>query len=89
MASVRSGLSHARTGYLYWLKVRIQSDSQFLAATGTTAGEYTTAVLGAHAGTETMNLVALAFLRLISAFHCVTTPSKLQNAIGICFIADM
>ena len=66
-----------------------ESDGQFLAATVTATGEYTTAVLGAHTGTETMNLVALAFLRLISAFHCVTTPSKLQNAIGICFIADM
>ena len=63
---------------------RLKSDSQFLTATVTAAGKYTTAVLGAHTGTETMNLVALAFLRLISAFHCSTTPSNLQNAFGIC-----
>lgn len=68
---------------------QVKSDGQFLTATVTAAGENTTAVLGAHAGTETMNLVALAFLRLISAFHRDTTPSNCKMPFGICIIAGM
>jgi len=45
------------------------SDRQFLTATTTAGGENAATVLGAHAGTEAMNLVTLAFLGLISAFH--------------------
>ena len=44
-------------------------DRQLLAATIAAAGKHPAAVLGAHAGTKTVNLVALAFLGLISAFH--------------------
>ena len=47
----------------------ISSDSQFLAAATTTGSENTTAVLGGHTGTETMDLIALALLGLISVFH--------------------
>jgi len=44
-------------------------DRQLLTATTTTGGENATTVLGAHAGTETMNLVTLALFGLISTFH--------------------
>ena len=47
----------------------LQSDGvghgQLRAATGTTAGKHLAAVLGGHAGTETMHLRALALLGLI------------------------
>ncbi len=36
---------------------------------GKRGGQHLAAVLGAHAGTETMHLVALAFLGLIGTFH--------------------
>ena len=45
------------------------SDRQLLAATTATGGEHATAVLGAHAGTEAVNLVTLALFGLISTFH--------------------
>ena len=44
-------------------------DRQLLAATIAATGKHPAAVLGAHAGTKTMNLITLAFLGLISAFH--------------------
>jgi len=45
------------------------SDRQLLAATIAAAGKHPTAVLGAHAGTEAVNLIALALLGLKSTFH--------------------
>ena len=59
----RDGLSHAGKGN--WTG----SDRQFLAATATAGGENAAAVLGAHAGTETVNLIALALFRLKSVLH--------------------
>ena len=45
-------------------------DSETLAALGTTTGEHGTTTLSGHTGTEAMALGALAFVRLIGAFHC-------------------
>ena len=42
---------------------------QFLAATTTAGGENAAAVLGGHAGTETMHLAALALFGLIRTEH--------------------
>ena len=59
----RGGPSHARK------RGEAVLDRQLLAATVAAAGQHLAAVLGAHAGTETMHLVALAFLGLIGTFH--------------------
>ena len=59
----RGGPSHARK------RGGAVLDRQLLAATVAAAGQHFTAILGAHAGTETMHLVALAFLGLIGTFH--------------------
>ena len=45
------------------------SDRQFLPAAVAAAGQHAPSVLGAHAGAETVHLIALAFLGLISTFH--------------------
>src|SRR5690606_2660049 len=45
------------------------SDGQALAAFGATAGQNLTAVLGGHAGTETVNAGALEGAGLESTFH--------------------
>ena len=49
-----------------------KSHRQDLAATKTAAGQHVAAVLGLHAGAETMHLAALTLFGLISTEHCET-----------------
>ena len=58
---------------------------QFLAATIAAAGQDPAAVLGAHAGTEAVNLIALAFLGLISTFHDGNNSFNSEMPYGIDF----
>ena len=64
----RGGLSHAKSFARETFDL-LKSDGQFLAATTTTARQHATAVLGGHTGAETMHLIALAFLGLVSTLH--------------------
>ena len=47
-------------------------NGQFLAAAATAGSQNPTAILGGHAGTEAMHLVALALLGLIGTEHLLT-----------------
>ena len=60
----RGGLGHADG--------KLGSDSQFLAAAAATSRENATAVFRGHTGAETMNLAALALLRMKSWTHTST-----------------
>jgi len=51
-----------------------RSGAENLAATTTTGGQNTAAILGGHTGTEAMHLAALTLLGLVSTEHYNTTP---------------
>ena len=51
--------------------VQTGSDSQLLATFCTTTVDDGAAVLGGHAGTETMSALALQIARLKCTFHCI------------------
>jgi len=61
------------------------SDGQAMTALGTAAGQNLTAILGGHAGTETMDTFALQNAGLKSTFHDKANAerSKTQDSIGI------
>lgn len=50
-------------------------DGETLAPLSTTGSENSATTLGGHAGTETVALGALAFVRLVGAFHCFLSLS--------------
>ena len=47
----------------------LRSGAENLAAATTAGGQHTAAVLGGHAGTETMHLAALTLLGLVGTEH--------------------
>ena len=52
----------------------VRSDGELFTTPTTTGSQNSAAVLGGHTGTETVNLIALTFLRLISVLHNLFSP---------------
>ena len=64
-------------------------DGETLAPLSTTGSEDSATTLGGHAGTEAVALGALAFVRLIGAFHCSTFPFMVQRIAFKLYTTDM
>ena len=57
--------------FLCLLAMSLVRNGQFLAALGTTSGQYAATISRLHALTETMFVVSLAVVGLECSFHCV------------------